>query len=360
MEAKFRRGWKMTTTNNVSAMVTNTVNILRDNLHDRYDSGFPVLKELIQNANDAGASELFISQNAEIRTAQHDLLQKPALLVYNDGKVTDKDLEGIISVAQGGKTGKAGVIGKFGLGMKSIFHFCDMFFYVAFQNGNRRIQLVNPFIDPRTGEDPYHKNWNILSESDSKTLEEEVLKISGTRKDGLMLWIPLRDESYKYKILSDIYKIENIWKQNSDELRKNVALSLAALEISTPCNKGQRSLEKIRIQTQTPSIELEYKTGTKVITSDGKEYCSVIKSNPLEDTEGKRLLKELIETDKFTKISYVDEEGNEHEIATYDENQFVSMAIVKFLNLNGVVIFRLIVKLIPGIISIFSILNIIF
>lgn len=322
----------MTTASNVSAMVTNTVNILRDNLHDRYDSGFPVLKELIQNANDAGASELFISQNAGIRTAQHDLLQKPALLVYNDGKVTDKDLEGIISVAQGGKTGKAGVIGKFGLGMKSIFHFCDLFFYVAFQNGNRRIQLVNPFIDPRTGEDPYHKNWNILSESDSKTLEEEVLKISGTRKDGLMLWIPLRDESYKYKILSDIYKIENIWKQNSDELRKNVALALAALEISTPCNKGQRSLEKIRIQTQTPSIELEYKTGTKVITSDGKEYCSVIKSNPLEDTEGKRLLKELIETDKFTKISYVDEEGNDHEIATYDENQFVSMAIVKFLN----------------------------
>ena len=123
----------MTTASNVSAMVTNTVNILRDNLHDRYDSGFPVLKELIQNANDAGASELFISQNAGIRTAQHDLLQKPALLVYNDGKVTDKDLEGIISVAQGGQTGKAGVIGKFGLGMKSIFHFCDMFFYVAFQ-----------------------------------------------------------------------------------------------------------------------------------------------------------------------------------------------------------------------------------
>ena len=67
----------MTTASNVSAMVTNTVNILRDNLHDRYDSGFPVLKELIQNANDAGASELFISQNAGIRTAQHDLLQKP-------------------------------------------------------------------------------------------------------------------------------------------------------------------------------------------------------------------------------------------------------------------------------------------
>lgn len=322
----------MPTTNNVSAMVTNTVNILRDNLHDRYDSGFPILKELIQNANDAGATELLISNNTGIITAQHDLLKKPALLVFNNGKVTDKDLDGIISVAQGGKTGRTGVIGKFGLGMKSIFHFCDMYFYVAFQNGSKRVQLVNPFIDPRTGEDPYHKKWNELSGSDSKALEEEVLKIIGARKDGLMLWIPLRDESYKYKILSDIYKIENIWKQDTDELRKNVALSLAALEISTPCNKGKRSLEKIQIQTQSPNIEVEYKIGTNVITSDGNDYCSVIKSTPQDDTDGKRLLKELIETDKFTKISYVDEEGNEHEISSYDENQFVSMAVVKFLN----------------------------
>lgn len=117
---------------NVSAMVTNTVNILRDNLHDRYDSGFPVLKELIQNANDAGASELYITKTEGISSASHPLLKKPALLVFNDGEVTDDDLKGIISVAQGGKTGKQGVIGKFGLGMKSIFHFCDMFFYIAF------------------------------------------------------------------------------------------------------------------------------------------------------------------------------------------------------------------------------------
>lgn len=269
----------MPTTNNVSAMVTNTVNILRDNFHDRYDSGFPILKELIQNANDAGATELLISNNTGIITAQHELLKKPALLVFNNGKVTDKDLDGIISVAQGGKTGRTGVIGKFGLGMKSIFHFCDMYFYVAFQNGSKRVQLVNPFIDPRTGEDSYHKKWNELSGSDSKALEEEVLKIIGARKDGLMLWIPLRDESYKYKILSDIYKIENIWKQDTDELRKNVALSLAALEISTPCNKGKRSLEKIQIQTQSPNIEVEYKTGTNVITSDGNDYCSVVMPN---------------------------------------------------------------------------------
>ena len=241
---------------NVSAMVTNTVNILRDNLHDRYDSGFPVLKELIQNANDAGASELYITKTEGISSASHPLLKKPALLVFNDGEVTDDDLKGIISVAQGGKTGKQGVIGKFGLGMKSIFHFCDMFFYIAFMGGTHKVQLVNPFIDPLQGKDPYHENWDILTSEDSSVIEKEVIKLTGNRKAGLMLWIPLRDESYKFKILSDIYKAENIWKQDSNELRKNVALSLAALEISTPCNGGKRTLEKVQILTQEPIIDV--------------------------------------------------------------------------------------------------------
>jgi len=32
------------------------VNLIADNLRDRYSSGFPVFKELIQNADDAGAT----------------------------------------------------------------------------------------------------------------------------------------------------------------------------------------------------------------------------------------------------------------------------------------------------------------
>nr|WP_318707361.1 hypothetical protein [uncultured Treponema sp.] len=316
---------------NVSAMVTNTVNILRDNLHDRYDSGFPVLKELIQNANDAGASELYITKTEGISSASHPLLKKPALLVFNDGEVTDDDLKGIISVAQGGKTGKQGVIGKFGLGMKSIFHFCDMFFYIAFMGGTHKVQLVNPFIDPLQGIDPYHEKWDILTLEDSSVIEKEVIKLTGNRKAGLMLWIPLRDDTYKFKILSDIYKAENIWKQDSNELRKNVALSLAALEISTPCNGGKRTLEKVQILTQEPSIDVEFKAGTKTIISDKSAYCEILKCKPLQVKEGKAQLKALIEKDKFTKISFVDDEGNEHEIASYDENQFVSMAILKFI-----------------------------
>lgn len=321
----------MAVTNNVSAMVTNTVNILRDNLHDRYDSGFPVLKELIQNANDAGASELYISKSEGLSSASHPLLKKPALLVFNNGTVKDDDLRGIISVAQGGKTGKPGVIGKFGLGMKSIFHFCDMFFYVAFINGKIEAKLVNPFIDLTLGQDPFHKDWNQLSDDDLKFIINSSVEKVGKQKDGLLLWIPLRDTSYNYKILSDIYEIEDIWKQNSNDLRKNVALSLAALEISTPCNEGKRTLEKITIETQTPQINLNYPRRSDVIYSDKQKYCTVTNSDTISNKQGSDLLQKLIDKDKFTKIFSINEKGEYKEKAAYDSKQSVSMAVVKIV-----------------------------
>ena len=33
------------------------INLIADNLRDRYKSGFPVLKEIIQNADDAGKGD---------------------------------------------------------------------------------------------------------------------------------------------------------------------------------------------------------------------------------------------------------------------------------------------------------------
>src|SRR5574344_1893449 len=117
---------------NVFGMPTDTINTLQDNLHDRYDSGFPVLKELIQNANDAKASTLKIFKFEGMKGCVNPLLAKKAILVFNDGEVKNDDLAGIKMVARGGKIGKPGLIGKFGIGMKSIFHFCDIVFLCIF------------------------------------------------------------------------------------------------------------------------------------------------------------------------------------------------------------------------------------
>lgn len=60
----------------IESMYTSTVIIIRDNLHDRYDSGFPILKELIQNANDSKAHNLIITHSNSIKDASHEFLKK--------------------------------------------------------------------------------------------------------------------------------------------------------------------------------------------------------------------------------------------------------------------------------------------
>jgi hypothetical protein len=86
---------------------TNYVNLIADNLRDRYKSGFPILKELVQNADDAGAGSLVFGHHAGFAAgADHPLLQGPALWVLNDGGFQAKGQAGdqvIRAERQGGR-----------------------------------------------------------------------------------------------------------------------------------------------------------------------------------------------------------------------------------------------------------------
>ena len=111
---------------------TDYVNLIATSLRDRYKSGFPILKELVQNADDAGATELaFGNHSGFADAADHPLLQGPALWVLNNGRFLPDDRKAILSFGLNAKAAETGAIGKFGLGMKSVFHLCESFFYVA-------------------------------------------------------------------------------------------------------------------------------------------------------------------------------------------------------------------------------------
>ena len=59
---------------------------IKSNLRDRYDSGYPILKELLQNADDAEKARRFrLDALPGWRTAANPLLRGPGLLVVNDG-----------------------------------------------------------------------------------------------------------------------------------------------------------------------------------------------------------------------------------------------------------------------------------
>ena len=69
------------------------INLLRDTLHDRYRSGFPIIKELVQNADDAKANLLRLVWTDGLIGADHPLLAGPALVVINDGPFSAEDAD---------------------------------------------------------------------------------------------------------------------------------------------------------------------------------------------------------------------------------------------------------------------------
>ncbi|XDV31217.1 hypothetical protein PO909_033959, partial [Leuciscus waleckii] len=101
------------------------------NIIDAYPSKKDILKELIQNADDAEATEIhFVWDKRKHKTEkifgkEWELVQGPALCVYNNRTFSDDDLQGIQQLGEGGKHGTLGRTGKYGLGFNSVYHLTD-------------------------------------------------------------------------------------------------------------------------------------------------------------------------------------------------------------------------------------------
>eukprot|EP00850_Spirogloea_muscicola_P023646 SM000374S13842 [mRNA] locus=s374:6146:9305:- [translate_table: standard] len=99
---------------------------------EMYADGPGILFELLQNADDAGATCVsFLLDSGSYGTSS--LLspgmrpwQGPALLAHNDSVFSPSDLYAISRIGQDGKLRRPAAIGRFGLGFNSVYHFTDV------------------------------------------------------------------------------------------------------------------------------------------------------------------------------------------------------------------------------------------
>jgi len=115
-------------------LITRLKNILED-----YRDGLTIIKELLQNADDAEAKEVNICYDAR----SHDVPPKsllyagmskchgPALVVHNDASFTKDDFTNITKLAGQTKRDKPLKIGKFGVGFCSVYHVTDIPSFVS-------------------------------------------------------------------------------------------------------------------------------------------------------------------------------------------------------------------------------------
>ncbi|KAM8797978.1 sacsin-like [Eudromia elegans] len=107
--------------------------IFLDYLHsilEKYPDGGQILKELVQNADDAGATEVvFVSDEREFDVIAGGGLegtQGPALLAYNNAALSPRDWTGLMCPGVSHKRWDPSKVGRFGLGFTSVYHLTDL------------------------------------------------------------------------------------------------------------------------------------------------------------------------------------------------------------------------------------------
>ena len=167
--------------------------LLADVYKDAGD-GRTLFRELVQNADDAGARRLtLVVLERGWTDARNSLLHGPALLVANDGAFADKDRVALHKAIGGSKEDNVDKVGTFGIGLKSVFHICEAFLYMGAEKSKWRAGVLNPWAG--TGEngdgDPLHPDWDRI-EVEVGRLRSVTTKLLGNTENGLLLWIPLR------------------------------------------------------------------------------------------------------------------------------------------------------------------------
>ncbi|XP_019853193.1 PREDICTED: sacsin-like [Amphimedon queenslandica] len=187
--------------------------ILRD-----YPLGITFLKELLQNADDAKATQMRIildkRQHEKERVPSEkwgDDLQGPALLVWNDKNFSDKDLEGIQKLGFGSKRDDEETIGQFGIGFNVVYHITDC---PSFITRGEKLCVFDPHCRYVSGADvsrpgrQYSTNdkfWKDMSDLRSCFLQDGVLNELPGLDKGVLFRLPLRctDEQVKESELID-------------------------------------------------------------------------------------------------------------------------------------------------------------
>ena len=177
---------------------------IQDIIRD-YPFDITLLKELLQNADDAKAKKLYIILDKRTHSKKSLIsenwqkLQGPSLLVWNDSIFSDKDLKGIQEVGLGSKRSEPQTIGQYGIGFNVVYHLTDC---PSFITGGETLCIMDPHCKYAEGATPLSPGrmytnltkgfWGRFEDMSSTYLVNGVDNLPEPIQHGSLFRFPLR------------------------------------------------------------------------------------------------------------------------------------------------------------------------
>ncbi|EPE26292.1 ATPase of HSP90 chaperone/DNA topoisomerase II/histidine kinase [Glarea lozoyensis ATCC 20868] len=169
-----------------------------------YPAGFGVLRELLQNADDAGAREVRFHLDDRSYTTtglMHEALaqyQGPALLAYNSGIFQDDDFKSLSSLGDSLKFLDGSKTGKFGRGFNTVYNWTDSPSIVS----RDQFSILDPHMEwsRDLGEHAGGPRYNFVADCEDTEMQNHmsvfkpIITNPCERFDGTVIRIPLRTE----------------------------------------------------------------------------------------------------------------------------------------------------------------------
>ena len=180
-------------------LTTRIQGIIRD-----YDFDITILKELLQNADDAKSSKVCFILDFREHKANSILsdkwkdLQGPALLIWNDSVFSEKDYEGIQSLGMGSKRESESTIGQYGIGFNAVYHLTDC---PSFISGGESLCIFDPHCKYTPRASSRHpgaklnvnaKFWEKFADLKSAFLQDSTEQSFKDFQGGTLFRFPLR------------------------------------------------------------------------------------------------------------------------------------------------------------------------
>ncbi|XP_072166134.1 sacsin-like [Diadema setosum] len=249
-----------------------------------YSGEATVLKELLQNADDAGATKIHIVYDPRSHPTQRVFgdnmksLQGPALCVFNNQCFSDKDIEGIQDLGQGSKGNEMSKIGRYGVGFNTVYHLSDC---PSFISGGDTLCVFDPLCCHVPGASPTSPGRLYDVTDRMRQTYSDVFPcyledtLTETRNRCTVFRLPLRTEASEIS--------QEIWNKNRiekllKEFEMSASESLLFLKNVTSVKISEIAPEGVLTSTRTLQVKMEpmeeYKK--KCFYTHVSEYISAV------------------------------------------------------------------------------------